>query len=180
MVTFTETHLWISQPNWYLFYKYKKCLSQKQNTCICVDKSSQTNTFTTGFVYSNILCCEYSTCHSCCHHHEFTSWRTHEEWCCYRGSEKTSQLLPLTLSERMSRRLSNDLIWDLRHDLGHNLTESQWFFFVNATWLIPGLSLTWDSRSGSKPSLKSSLKSRLVVNMAPDITRLVSTHSIPN
>ena len=57
MVTCTETQLWISQPNWYLFYKYKKLLSQKQN--LCVDKSSQTNIFTIGWVCSNILYCEH-------------------------------------------------------------------------------------------------------------------------
>ena len=53
MVTCTETHLWISQPNWYLFYKYKQLLSQKQN--LCADKSSET----TGCVCSNILYCEH-------------------------------------------------------------------------------------------------------------------------
>ena len=57
MVTCTETQLWISQPNWYLFYKYKKLLSQKQN--LCVDKSSQTNIFTIGWVSLNILYCEH-------------------------------------------------------------------------------------------------------------------------
>ena len=57
MVTCTETHLWISQPNWYLFHKYKKLLSQKQN--LCVYKSSQTNIFTTGCLCSNILHCEH-------------------------------------------------------------------------------------------------------------------------
>ena len=57
MVTCTETQLWISQPNWYLFYKYKKLLSQKQN--LCIDKSSQTNIFTIGWVCSNILYCEH-------------------------------------------------------------------------------------------------------------------------
>ena len=41
----------------YLFYKYKKLLSQKQN--LCVDKSSQTNIFTIGWVCSNILYCEH-------------------------------------------------------------------------------------------------------------------------
>ena len=57
MVTCTETHLWISQPNWYLFYKYKKLLSQKQN--VCVGKSSQTNIITAGCRRSNILYCEH-------------------------------------------------------------------------------------------------------------------------
>ena len=57
MVTCTETQLWISQPNWYLFYKYKKLLSQKQN--LCVDKSSQINIFTIGWVCLNIFYCEH-------------------------------------------------------------------------------------------------------------------------
>ena len=57
MVTCTETHLWISQPNWHLFYKYKKLLPQKQN--LCVERSSQTNIFTTGCMCSNILYCEH-------------------------------------------------------------------------------------------------------------------------
>ena len=52
-----ETQLWISQPNWYLVYKYKELLSQKQN--LCVDKFSQTNIFTIGWVCSNILYCEH-------------------------------------------------------------------------------------------------------------------------
>ena len=57
MVTCTETRLWISQPNWYLFYKYKKLLSQKQN--LCVGKSSQTNIITAGCLCSNVLYCEH-------------------------------------------------------------------------------------------------------------------------
>ena len=107
-----------------------------------------------------IYCAVNKVCHSSCHHHEFTSWRTHEERCCYRGSEMTSQLLPLTLSETMSCRLSNDTIWDLRHDLGHDLTESRWCFFVNVTWLGPGPSLKWDSvRVQAKSWVKSQVKS---------------------
>ena len=82
--------------------------------------------------------------------------------CCYCGFEMTSQLLPLTLSERMLHRPSNDAIWDLRHDLRRNLTESRWFSFVNTTWLDSS-----ETRSGSKSSLESSLKSRLLVNTAP-------------
>ena len=123
---------------------------------------------------ARIYCTVNTACHSCCHHREFTSWRTHERQCCYCGFEMTSQLLPLTLNERTSHRPSNDAIWDLRHDLRRDLTESRWFSFVNTTWLGPGPSLKWDSdrvsretRSGSKPSLESSLKSRLLVNTAP-------------
>ena len=136
MVTCTETQLWISQPNWYLFYKYKKLLSQKQN--LCVDKSSQTNIFTIGWVSLNILYCE----------HGVSFWlspsRIHvQAHPC--GFEMTSQLLPLTLSERTSHRQSNDAIWDLRHDFRRDSIESRWFSFVNRTWLGPGPSLTWDS-----------------------------------
>ena len=57
MVTCPETHIWISQPSWHLFYKYKKVLSQKQK--LCVDKSSQTIIFTTDSVCSNLLYCEH-------------------------------------------------------------------------------------------------------------------------
>ena len=57
MVTCTETQLWISQRNRYLFYKYKTLLLQKQN--LSVDKSSQKNIFTIGWVCSNILYCEH-------------------------------------------------------------------------------------------------------------------------
>ena len=137
MVTCTETHLWISQPNWYLFYKYKKLLSQKQN--LCVDKSSQTNVYLQP------------------------SWRTHEQRCCNCGFGMTSQLMPLTLSERTSHIPRNDAIWDLRHDLRHDLrrdlTESRWFSFVNTTWLGPGPSLRWDSvRVQAKSWVKSQVK----------------------
>ena len=71
----------------------------------------------------------------------------------------TSQLLPLTLSERTSHRQSNDAIWDLRHDLRHDSIESRWFSFVNATWLGPGPSLKWDSvRVQAKSWVKSQVK----------------------
>ena len=143
MVTCTETQLWISQPNGYLFYKYKKLLSQKQN--LCVDKSSQT-IYLQSAECALIYCTVNTVCHSCYHHREFTSRRTYEQRCgdC-SGFEITSQLLPLTLSERTSHRKSNDAIWDLRHDLRRDSIESRWFSFVNTTWLGPGPSLKWDS-----------------------------------
>ena len=153
--TWTETRLWISQSNWYLFYKYNKLLSQKQN--LCVDKSSQTHIFTTGFVCSNILCCEQgvsfflspSQIHFLAH-----PWTAMLLNC---GFEMMSQLLPLTLSERTSHRPSNDAIWALRHDSRCDLTESRWFCFVNTTWLGPRPSLKWDS---VRVQAKSWVKSR--------------------
>ena len=57
MVTCTETQLWISQPKGYLFYKYKKLLSQKQKS-MCWQVFSN-NIFTIGWVCSNILYCEH-------------------------------------------------------------------------------------------------------------------------
>ena len=108
---------------------------------------------------ARIYCTVNTACHSCCHHREFTSWRTHERQCCYCGFEMTSQLLPLTLNERTSHRPSNDAIWDLRHDLRRDLTESRWFSFVNTTWLGPGPSLKWDSvRVQAKSWVKSQVK----------------------
>ena len=94
---------------------------------------------------ARIYCAVNKVCHACCHSRELSFWRTHEQRCFYREIEMTSQLLPLTLSERTSSRQSNDAIWDLRHDLSRDLTESRWFSFVNTTWLGPGPSLKWDS-----------------------------------
>ena len=92
-----------------------------------------------------------TVCHSCCHHREFMSWRIHEQRCCDRGFEMTSQLLPLTLEwknvTQTKRRRDMRLTSWLRSQLRRVSSE------------------TW---SGSKPSLKSSLESRLLVNMAPD------------
>ena len=153
MVTCTETQLWISQPNWYLFYKYKKLLSQKQN--LCVDKSSQTNIFPIGWVCSNILYREHSVSFL------LSPSRIHvlAQRCGDCGFEMTSQLLPLTLSERTSHGQSNDAIWDLRHDLRRDSIESRWFSFVNTTWLGPGPSLKWDSvRVQAKSWVKSQVK----------------------
>ena len=83
----------------------------------------------------------------------------HEQRCCYCGIEMTSQLLPLTLSERTSHRPRNVAIWDLRHDLRCDLTESRWFSFVNTTWLGPGPNLMWDSvRVQAKSWVKSQVK----------------------
>ena len=157
MVTCTETHLWISQPNWYLFYKYKKLLSQKQNTC--VDKSAQTNIFTTDCLCSNILHCEHgvsfllspSRIHVLAHPWKAINvaivdsrWRHN---CCHW----------LWIKERHSP--SNDAIWDLRHDLRRDLSESRWFSFVNTTWHGPGPSLKWDSvRVQAKSWVKSQVK----------------------
>ena len=45
-------------------------------------------------VCARIYCTVNTVCHSCCHHREFTSRRTHERQCCYCGFEMTSQLLP--------------------------------------------------------------------------------------
>ena len=91
----------------------------------------------------------------CCHHREFTSWRTHGQRCCYRGFEMTSQLLPLTVIERTPHIPGNAMIWDLCRDL----TESRWFFFVNMTWLGPGPSLKWDSvRVQAESWVKSQVK----------------------
>ena len=94
---------------------------------------------------ARIYCTVNMVCHSCYHHREFTSRRTHEQRCGDCGFEMTSQLLPLTLSERTSHRQINDAIWDLRHDLRRDSIESRWFSFVNTTWLGPGPSLKWDS-----------------------------------
>ena len=110
-------------------------------------------------VCARIYCTVNTVCHSCCHHREFTSWHTHEQRCCYFRFEMTSQLLPLTLSERTSHRPSNDAIWDLRHDVRCDLTQSQWFSFVNTTWLGPGPSLKWFSvQVQAKPWVKSQAK----------------------
>ena len=106
-----------------------------------------------------MYCTVNMVCHSCCHHREFTSWRTHEHQCCYCGFEMTSQLLPLTLNERTSHRPSDDAICDLRHDLRRDLGESRWFSCVNTTWLGPGPSLKWDSvRVQVKSWVKSQVK----------------------
>ena len=136
MVTCTVTHLWISQPNWYLFYKYKKLLSQKQNTCVFPNK----------YIYNRLCVLEYIVlwirCHSCCHHREFTSCRTHEQRRGYRGFEMTSQLLPLTLEwknvtqtkQRRDMRLTSwltsrlnrvSMIYLCEYDLPWTRTESQ-------------------------------------------------------
>ena len=108
---------------------------------------------------ARIYCTVNTVCHSCCHHREFTSRRTHEQRCGDCGFGMTSQLLPLTLNERTSHRQSNDAIWDLRHDLRRDSIESRWFSFVNTTWLGPGPSLKWDSvRVKAKSWVKSRVK----------------------
>ena len=108
---------------------------------------------------ARIYCTVNMVCHSCYHHREFTSRRTHEQRCGDCGFEMTSQLLPWTLSERTSHRQINDAIWDLRHDLRRDSIESRWFSFVNTTWLGPGPSLKWDSvRVQAKSWVKSQVK----------------------
>ena len=90
---------------------------------------------------TRIYCAVNKVCHSFCHHREFTSCHNHEQRCCYRGFEMTSQLLLLTLSERKSHTQNNGVIWDLRHDLTdlrRDLTESRWCSFVIKTWLGRG------------------------------------------
>ena len=108
---------------------------------------------------ARIYCTVNTVCHSCYHHHKFTSRRTHEQGCGDCGFVMMSQLLPLTLSERTSHRQSNDAIWDLRHDLRRDSIESRWFSFVNMTWLGPRPSLKWDSvRVQAKSWVKSQVK----------------------
>ena len=163
MVTCTETHLWISQSNWYLFYKYKKQLSRKQN--LCVDKSSQTNIFTTGCLCSNILYCGHGVSfllspsqihvlapmntkvaivdsrwrHNCCH------WL----WMEKRHTDQTTTRYETYVMTYAATWPSLDdfPLW-IRLDLDPDRVSSE-------------------TRSGSKPSLEASLKSRLLVNTAP-------------
>ena len=154
------THLWISQPNWCLFYKYKKLLSQKQN--LYVENSSQTNIFTTGFVCSNILCPEQGVSFmlSPLRNHVLVHPRT-AMLLSWISDGVTIVAIDSEWKNVTQTKQRRDM---RRHDISRDLTESRWFSFVNTTWLGPGPSLKWDS---SKPSLESSLESRLLVNMAP-------------
>ena len=94
-------------------------------------------------------CTVNKVCHPCCHHPEFTSQRTHAQRCWNRGFKMTSQLLPLTFSERTSHRPSNDAIWDLRYDWGHDSTASWW----DPLWIRLVLDRTESQvRRGSGPS----------------------------
>ena len=129
-----------NQTAWYLFYKYKNYCHRNK---IYVLASLLEHLYLQPTVCARIYCIVNTACHSCCHHREFTSWRTHARQCCYCGFEMTSQLLTLTLNDRTSHRPSNDAIWDLRHDLRRELTESRWFSFVNTTWLVRVQAKAW-------------------------------------
>ena len=170
MVTCTETHLWISQPNCYLFYKYKKLLSQKQN--LCVDKSSQTNIFTTCCLCSNILYCEHGV--------SFLLSPSR----IYVLVHPWTPMLLNTLCIVDSRWRHNCCHW-LWMEERHTDQATTWYETYVMTYVATWPSLhdfpLWirldldpdrvssETRSGSKPSLESSLKSRLLVNTAPGV-----------
>ena len=146
MVTCTETHLWISQPNWYFFLQIQEIINyvtEAQHTCMCWQVFANNN------IYNRLCVLEYIVLWTWCVILVVTiansrpgapmnndvaivdsRWRHN---CCH-----------WPLSERTSHRLSNDAIWDLRSDLGYDLSESRWSSFVNSTWLGPGHSLKWD------------------------------------
>ena len=139
------------------------CFTNTRNYChrnkIYVSTSLLKQIYLQSAECARIYCTVNTVCHSCYHHREFTSRRTHEQRCGDCGFEMTSQLLPLTLGERTSHRQSNDAIRDLRHDLRRDSIESRWFSFVNTTWLGPGPSLKWDSvRVQAKSWVKSQVK----------------------
>ena len=115
--------------------------------------------FTTGFVCSNISCCEqgvsillspsriYVLAHSWTA--AWLSWirgdvtivAIDSEW---KNVTQTKQWRDMRLTS-----------WLIRRDL----TESLWFSFVNTTWLGPGPSLKWDSvRVQAKSWVKSQVK----------------------
>ena len=119
---------------------------------------------------ARIYCTVNTVCNSCYHHREFTSRRTHEQRCGDCGFEMTSQLLPLTLSARTSHRQSNDAIYET-YVMTYVATQSSLDDFP--LWIRLDLDpdrVSSETRSGSKSSLESSLKSRLLVNMTPGPT----------
>ena len=146
MVTYTVTHLWISQPNWYLFYKFKKLLSQKQN--LSVGKSSQTDIFTTGFVCSNILCRE----------------------------QGVSFLLSLSRNHVLAHPWTAMLLSWIRDDVTivaiMTWVATQPRLDDFPFWIrldLDSYRVSSETGSGSKPNLESSLEARLSVNMTPGV-----------
>ena len=165
-----------SQPNWYLFYKYKKSLLQKQN--LYVDKSSQTNIFTIGFVCLNISCCEQGVSLLLSPSwinilaHPWTtvllSWiqdvtivAIDSEW---KNVTQTKQRRDMRLASWLTSRLNRQSMIFL----------CAWIQLDLDPGLVPS-----ETRYGSKPSFKSSLKSRLLVNMAPGIRGCPKSQVVP-
>ena len=123
---------------------------QIQEITVTETKSMRWQVFSSKYIYNwlcvctRIYCTVNTVCHSCCHHREFTSWRTHEKRCCYCGFEMTSQLLPLTwvkerckdqaatrymrLTSWLTSWLNQVLRWFFlcEYDLTWTRTESQW------------------------------------------------------
>ena len=128
------------------------CFTNTRNYChrnnIYVLTSLLKQIYLQPTVCARIYCTVNTACHSCCHHREFTSWRTHERQCCYCGFEMTSQLL------------------------------SRWFSFVNTTWLGPGPSLKWDSvRVQAKSWVKSQVKTVSEYGPWPQLRRAHTENS---
>ena len=139
MVSCAETHLWISQSNW-----YRSCFAKIRNYCHRNKILALINLLKQIYLQpascARIYCAVNKLCNFFCHHHKYTSGA----WMNSDVAIVDSQLLPLTLRERTSHRPSNNAIWDLHNDLSRDLTESRWFSFVNTTWLGPESSLEWD------------------------------------
>ena len=105
---------------------------QLQEITVTETKSMCWQVLSNKYIYNWPCVLEYiMVCHSCCHHREFTSWCTHEERCCYRGFEMTSQLLPLILSERTPHRISKR---DMRLTLRLNQVSMIFLCEYDLTW----------------------------------------------
>ena len=85
---------------------------------------------------ARIYCTVNTVCHSCYHHREFTSRRTHEQRFGDCGFEMTSQLLPLTLSERTVTQTKQ------RHDMRLTSWLTLWLNRVSMIFLCE-YDLTW-------------------------------------
>ena len=107
-----------------------------------------------------IYCALNKVCY-CCHHRKFTSWRTHEQRCCYPGFEMTSQLLPLTLEWKNVTQTKQ------RHDMRLTSWLKSWLKRISMIFLCE-YDLTWTrTKSPVRLGPGPSLKSRLLVNIAP-------------
>ena len=182
LVSESRNKSWCRSARWWLAPRLSSeyhnrsdiCFTNTRNYChrnkIYVLTSLLKQIYLQSAECARIYCTVNTVCNSCYHHREFTSRRTHEQRCGDCGFEMTSQLLPLTLSARTSHRQSNDAIYET-YVMTYVATQSSLDDFP--LWIRLDLDpdrVSSETRSGSKPSLESSLKSRLLVNMAPGPT----------
>ena len=114
-------------------------------------------------------CTVNTVCHACYHHREFTSRRTHEQamWRLWLRDDVT--IVAIDFIWVKERHTDKATTWYETYVMTYVATQSSLDDFP--LWIRLDLDpdrVSSGTRSGSKPSLESILKSRLLVNMAPE------------